>query len=175
MTSSSARDAVRCRDHLGHRVHDPEDLLDRRDLDPPGHRILDLHQDHLGAGPFRDDRGHPVDPHLGSSDATDRRCRPVHDRVHSAEYDLCVHRCHRDADRPGLDPSADVGLHRDDGNHQAVEGSDDRCQVAAESDDHSVQDEAMDHPAADAAQQAAGSVAVQERSASMARCAPNRP
>ena len=172
MTSSSVRDAARYRAHLGHQVRDREDHLDHHDLDHLGHRILDLHRDHLGADPCRDGRGHPVDQHLGSSDATDHRCRLVHDRVHFAECDRCAHRCHRDAAHLGHDPSVDAGLHRDDGIHRAAAGSDDRYLAAAESDDPSVQDVAADHPAAGVVL-VAESVAAQECSASMARCAPN--
>lgn len=173
MTSSSVRGVVRCRDHLGHQVRDREGHLGHHDLDRLGHRIHDLHRDHLGAGPFRVDRDHLGDLHPGSSDATDHRCRPDHDREHSAECDRCAHRCHRDAVHLGLDPSADVGLHRDDGNHQAVAESDGRCRAVAESDDHSARDVAADHPAAGVVPLWVESVAAQERSVSKVQRAPN--
>ena len=167
------RDAVHCRDHPDHQVRDREVHLDHRDLDHLGHQNLDLRPDHRGADPCRDDRDHLGDLHPGSSDATGRRCRPVHDQEHSAECDRCAHRYHRDAVHPGLDPLADAGLHRDDGNHQAVAGSDDRYLAVAESDDHSVRDAVADHPAAGVVLRQAESVAVQEHSASKAQCAPN--
>jgi hypothetical protein len=173
VTSSSVRDAVHYRDHLDHQVRDREGHLGHRDLDHLGRRIHDLHQDHLGAVPCRDDRDHLGDLHPGSSDATDHRCRPVHDRVHSAECDRYAHRCHRDAVHLGLDPSADVGLHLDDGNHRAAAGSDDRFLAVAESDDHSAQDVAADHPAVGVVPLREESVAAQERSASKVRRAPN--
>ena len=173
MTSSSVRDAVRCRDHPDHQVRDREGHLGHRDLDRLGHRIRDLHPDHLGAGPCRDDRDHLDDLHPGSSDGTDHRCRPVHDREHSAECDRCAHRCHQDAVHLDLDPSADAGLHLDDGNHRAVAGSDDRYLAVAESDDHLVQDVAADHPAVGVVPLRVESVAAQERSASTVRRAPS--
>ena len=171
------RDAVRCHDLPDRRDrHDLEDLLGRRDLDHLGHRIRDLHRDHRGAVPCRDDQhlDHSVDQHLGSSDVMDRRCRPVHDRAHSAEFFRCVHRCHRDADHLGHDPSADGGRHWDDGIHLAAAGSDDHCLAAVESDGHSAQDVVTDHPAADVVR-VAESVAVLAQSVSTARRAPNHP
>jgi hypothetical protein len=66
-----------------------------------------------------------------------------------------------------------VGLHRDDGNHQAVAESDGRCRAVAESDDHSARDAAADHPAVVAVPLRVESVAVQERSVSKVQRAPN--
>jgi len=66
-----------------------------------------------------------------------------------------------------------VGLHRDDGNHQAVAESDGRCRAVAESDDHSARDVAADHPAAGVVPLWVESVAAQERSVSKVQRAPN--
>jgi hypothetical protein len=156
-------DVGRCRDRRDHRDrHVPEDLLDRRDLDLLVHQSHGLLLDHLGVAPCRDDPhlDHRGDPHLGSSDATDHRCRPDHGRVRSAECDQCAHQYLRDADHRDHDPSADAELHRDDGSHRVVAESGGHFPAAEESDDHSARDVATDPPAAVAVLQLVESVEV---------------
>ena len=145
-------DAGHCHDHRDRRDrHDLEGHLGHRDLDHLGHRIRDLRLDLPGVDPCRDDRhlGHRGDPHLDSSDATDRRCRRDRDRVHSAECDPCAHRCQLGADHRGHDPSADADLHWDDAIRRAAVESGARCRAAAESVDHSARGEAVVRPEED--------------------------
>lgn len=171
-------DVGRCRDRRDHLDrHDPEDLLDRRDLDRLVHQIHGLLLGHLGVAPCRDDPhlDHRGDPHLGSSDAMDHRCRRDRDQARSAECDRCVHRCQRDADHRGHDPSADAELHRDDGSHRVVAESGDHFPAAEESDDRSARDVATDHPAAVAVLQLVESVEVQVQSVSMVQRVPIHP
>jgi hypothetical protein len=164
-------------DLLDHR--DPEDRLDHHDLDHRDHQSHDLHLDHRGVVPCRDDPllDHRGDLHLDSSDATDRRCRPDHGRVRSAECDRCAHQFLRDADHRDHDPSADADLHRDVGSHQVVAESDDHSPAVAGSDDHSAQDAAVGHPVVVAVQLLAesGVVLAPVLTEQMVRCARNHP
>lgn len=176
------RDAVRCRDHLDHQVHVPEDHLDHRDPDHLDHQNRDLHLDHQGVDPYRDDQllGHQGDLHPDSSDAKDHRCRPDHDQVHSVECDRCVHPCQRDVGHRDRDPSADGDPHRVGGNRLVVAESDDHFPVVAESDDHLARDVVADHPAVVAVQQLEESdvvlaLAPTVRTEQMVRCGRNHP